>query len=45
LPPATAGSTRFVAAVGGLERVDPPALTAVAAEHGIEILGPPGTLP
>ena len=39
------GFDRFVAAVGALERVDPPALAAVAGEHGIEILGPPGTLP
>jgi hypothetical protein len=39
------GFDRFVAAVGALEQVDPPTLTAVAADHGIEILGPPGTLP
>lgn len=40
-----AGFERFVAAVGALEGVDPETLTAVAAEHGIEILGPPGTMP
>jgi mannose-6-phosphate isomerase-like protein (cupin superfamily) len=40
-----AGFERFVAAVGALERVDPDTLAATAAEHGIEILGPPGTLP
>jgi len=34
-----------VAAVAGLEEPDPEALTAVAAEHAIEILGPPGMLP
>ena len=47
------GFERFVAAVGGLDRQaaggldrqDPETLTAVAAEFGIEILGPPGTMP
>lgn len=36
---------RFVAAVGALDRQDPETVTAVAAEFGIEILGPPGTMP
>jgi mannose-6-phosphate isomerase-like protein (cupin superfamily) len=40
-----AGFERFVAAVAALGDADPEALTAVAAEHGIEILGPPGMLP
>lgn len=40
-----AGFERFVARVAALEDVDPERLTAVAAEHDIEILGPPGTLP
>lgn len=39
------GFERFVAAVGAAEAVDPAALGALAADHGIEILGPPGTLP
>ena len=39
------GFERFVAAVGGLDRQDPETVTAVAAEFGIEILGPPGTMP
>jgi len=34
-----------VAAVGGLDRQYPETVTAVAAEFGIEILGPPGTMP
>jgi hypothetical protein len=34
-----------VLAVAGLEQLDPEALTAVAADHDIEILGPPGMLP
>jgi quercetin dioxygenase-like cupin family protein len=42
---APAGFERFVAAVAGAGPVDPPALAAIAAEHRIEILGPPGTLP
>lgn len=40
-----AGFERFVAAVGALEQVDPDTLAATAADHGIEILGPPGLLP
>ena len=40
-----AGFERFVAAVASLGDADPARLTAVAAEHGIEILGPPGMLP
>ena len=45
-----AGSTpaafeQFVIEVAALEELDPAALAAVAAEHGIEILGPPGMLP
>lgn len=40
-----AGFERFVAAVSTLDQVDPATLTAVAAEHQIEILGPPGMLP
>ena len=39
------GFERFVAAVGQLDELDPATLTAVAAEHDIEILGPPGMLP
>ena len=40
-----AGFERFVAAVASLESPSPEQLTAVAAEHDIEILGPPGMLP
>ncbi len=40
-----AGFERFVAAVAQLGDPAPEELTAVAAEHEIEILGPPGTLP
>jgi quercetin dioxygenase-like cupin family protein len=40
-----AGFERFVAEVAGLDAVDPEVLTAVAARHDIEILGPPGALP
>jgi quercetin dioxygenase-like cupin family protein len=40
-----AGFERFVAEVAALAQPDPERLTAVAREHGIEILGPPGTLP
>ena len=40
-----AGFERFVQAVADLSEVDPATLTATAAEHGIQILGPPGTLP
>ena len=39
------GFERFVADVAALEQVDPETLTAVAAGHGIEILGPPGARP
>ncbi|HEY3188331.1 MAG TPA: cupin domain-containing protein [Solirubrobacteraceae bacterium] len=53
---APAGFERFVAAVGQpateltlpdppLDLGDPDGLTVVAAEHGIELLGPPGALP
>jgi len=42
---APSGFERFVAEVAELEAVDPATLTAVAATHGIEILGPPGTRP
>jgi mannose-6-phosphate isomerase-like protein (cupin superfamily) len=40
-----AGFERFVIAVAGLDAVDPDTLAAVAGEHDIEILGPPGTRP
>jgi len=40
-----AGFDRFVAAVAALDVVTPERLTAVAADHDIEILGPPGMLP
>jgi len=40
-----AGFERFVSDVAALEELDPATLTAVAAEHEIEILGPPGMLP
>jgi mannose-6-phosphate isomerase-like protein (cupin superfamily) len=40
-----AGFERFVSAVAAIGAVDPATLTAVAAEHGIEILGPPGARP
>ena len=40
-----AGFERFVAAASELEAPDADALAAIAAEHDIEILGPPGTLP
>lgn len=40
-----AGFERFVSAVSRLEEPDPARLAAVAADHRIEILGPPGTLP
>jgi hypothetical protein len=36
---------RFVAEVAGLDAADPATLTAVAATHGIDILGPPGARP
>jgi mannose-6-phosphate isomerase-like protein (cupin superfamily) len=40
-----AGFERFVADVAALDEQTPEALTAVAAQHDIEILGPPGMLP
>jgi quercetin dioxygenase-like cupin family protein len=39
------GFERFVAAVSELAEPDPEQLGRIAAEHGIEILGPPGMLP
>jgi quercetin dioxygenase-like cupin family protein len=42
---APAGFERFVAAVAGAGAVDPETLTRIAAEHDIEILGPPGMRP
>ncbi len=42
---APGGFERFVAAVAALDDLSPETLTAVAAEHQIEILGPPGMLP
>jgi quercetin dioxygenase-like cupin family protein len=39
------GFERFVAAVSAIGMPDPAELTRIAAEHGIEILGPPGMLP
>jgi quercetin dioxygenase-like cupin family protein len=39
------GFERFVADVAALGELDPERMTAVAAEHDIEILGPPGRLP
>jgi quercetin dioxygenase-like cupin family protein len=39
------GFERFVAAVAAVGDVDPATLTGIAAEHGIEILGPPGLRP
>jgi quercetin dioxygenase-like cupin family protein len=40
-----AGFEKFVAGVGALDQQDPESVTRVAAEYGIEILGPPGTMP
>src|SRR3954469_24383274 len=40
-----AGFERFVVDVARSEDPGPESLTAIAAEHDIEILGPPGTLP
>ena len=40
-----AGFERFVAAVAALDEPTPDELAAIAADHDIEILGPPGTLP
>jgi quercetin dioxygenase-like cupin family protein len=42
---APSGFERFVTAVGALDEVTPEILTRVAAEHEIEILGPPGARP
>jgi quercetin dioxygenase-like cupin family protein len=39
------GFERFVAAVAALDELNPEILGGVAAEHGIEILGPPGARP
>ena len=39
------GFERFVAHVSEMGAPDPDRLTALAAEHDIEILGPPGMLP
>jgi quercetin dioxygenase-like cupin family protein len=39
------GFEAFVRAVTALDVVSPDALGAIGAEHEIEILGPPGTLP
>ncbi len=40
-----AGFERFVRGVAALDAPDPARLAAIAAEHDIEILGPPGMLP
>ena len=40
-----AGFERFVVAVSEIGAPDPERLGRVAAEHGIDILGPPGALP
>jgi quercetin dioxygenase-like cupin family protein len=40
-----AGFERFVEDVAALDEMTPDALTATGAQHGIEILGPPGTMP
>jgi quercetin dioxygenase-like cupin family protein len=40
-----AGFEQFVREVAALEEPTPDALSAAAAQHDIEILGPPGTLP
>ena len=39
------GFERFVIAVAALDEISPEILGGVAAEHGIEILGPPGARP
>jgi quercetin dioxygenase-like cupin family protein len=39
------GFERFVTAVAALDELSPEILGATAAEHGIEILGPPGARP
>jgi quercetin dioxygenase-like cupin family protein len=40
-----AGFEAFVADIAGLDPVTPEALTATGAIHGIEMLGPPRTMP
>ena len=40
-----AGLEDFIADVGALETPDPVSLGAAAHRYGIEILGPPGTMP
>ena len=40
-----AGFERFVEDVAALDELTPETLTATGAGHGIEILGPPGTMP
>jgi hypothetical protein len=40
-----AGFERFVAAVSALDAPEPQRVGRLAAEHGIEIPGPPGMLP
>jgi quercetin dioxygenase-like cupin family protein len=40
-----AGFEEFVEDVAALDALTPEALTAMGAVHGIEILGPPGTMP
>jgi hypothetical protein len=42
---APSGFECFVAAVGELDELSPEILGGVAADHGIEILGPPGARP
>jgi len=42
---APSGFERFVLAVAALDEVSPEILGGVAAEYGIEILGPPGARP
>jgi quercetin dioxygenase-like cupin family protein len=42
---APSGFEHFVEAVGELSELSPEILGGVAAEHGIEILGPPGARP
>ena len=41
----TGGFERFVAAVCALDEQTPDRVGAVAAEHGIDLLGPPGARP
>jgi quercetin dioxygenase-like cupin family protein len=42
---ARAGFERFVIEAAALDEISPEILGGVAAEHGIEILGPPGARP